>query len=488
VGNTSAGSTKLERLVFVEQTQSLYAKGRIALGVNLVNSVILVAALWPSVSHQIALAWLLAVYLTVGLRFVLVGLHRRAEPRTYAAPLWNRRWTISTALTGALWGAAGVLLYSADSPSGQHLLLFVIGGMIAGASSSMSSYWPTFLAFTLPALAPPIVRLIIERERSHLAMAALLAIFGLGMTALAREGARTLAESIRLRLRNMELSSDLSALHEQLMHLGSELEGRVAARTKDLEQAMRARDSFVSIVSHELRSPLSSMTLGQELLQKRVERETIDLPQLRKSVGQLSRQLDRMRHIVDDLFDVTRLSTDQMTYEMAPVTLAEIVESTVEEMSSQQSFRRAAFDVHLEEGLRGRFDRWRIQQVLVNVIGNALKYGAPPYSLIARRVGERIEIAIHDSGPGIPPEQARRIFEAFQRGPSAGAPGLGVGLYVSERIVSAHGGTIRVDSRPGQGATFTITLPRAPAELGDREGTNSGGFRDAERPGASPPR
>jgi signal transduction histidine kinase len=464
VDGESASDAGLARSVFEERTRALYAKGRIALCVNLVNAVILVAAVWPRVSHARALGWGAALYLAVGPRFLLIDRHRRVAADAYDATLWNRRWRIWTALTGALWGVAGVLLYAPSSFPVQLFLVFVIGGMIAGASSSMSSDWPAFLAFALPAITPPVIRLAAEGERVHLAMAALLLIFGVGMTALARDGSRTLAESIRLRLKNTQLANDLSALHAELLHLGNELEGKVAARTEDLERAMHARDSLVSIVSHELRAPLSSMTLGQELLMQRVERGNVDLPQLRKSVELLSRQLDRMRHIVDDLFDVTRFSTEQMTYEMRPIELATIIEDTIEELSFQRSFREAAFDVHLEPALRGQFDRLRIQQVLVNVISNALKYGARPYSLLARRKDGHAEIVVHDSGPGIPVDESRRIFEVFQRGPSKDTPGLGVGLYVSERIVSAHGGTIRVDSPVGEGATFTIELPLIAAE------------------------
>jgi signal transduction histidine kinase len=452
-------TTMRERVVRHEQTQALYARGPVALVANLVNSAILVAALWPEVSHRTALGWLFVMYATVGLRLVLVARHHRAAAGTYDARRWMRRWTASTAVTGALWGAAGVLLYPADSLSGQYLLLFLIGGMVAGASSSMSSCLPAFLAFALPTLVPPIVRLTLENDRHRWAMAALLVIFGVGMTALVRTGARTLREAIWLRLRNTKLANDLTQVHEQLVDLKAKLEHRVAERTEDLEHAMRERDSLVAIVSHELRSPLSSMTLSQEVLEKRVERQTLDLPELRRNLGVLSRQLNRMRRLVDDLFDVTRLSTDQMSYDKQAVELSSIVDDTIEELSSQRQFVEAKFAISVERGLRGSFDRLRIQQVLVNLISNALKHGAPPFGLEARRIGERAQIVVHDHGPGVPAEQARRIFDAFQRGPSAAAPGLGLGLYLSQRIVDAHGGTIRVESSPGEGTSFIVELP-----------------------------
>ena len=168
----------LQSRVFEEQTRALYAKGGTALVANLVNSLILVLALWNAVSHRLALAWLLAMYVTVAFRFLLLHRHNSAQERPYRALRWARLWTGTTALTGAIWGTGGALLYPQEWPGGQDLVLFVIGGMVGGASSSLSSFLPAYVAFTIPALAPPVVRLLAEQDRSHGAMALLLCIFG----------------------------------------------------------------------------------------------------------------------------------------------------------------------------------------------------------------------------------------------------------------------------------------------------------------------
>jgi len=278
----------LQHQVFEEQTRALYAKGGVALVTNLVNSLILVVALWNAVSHRLALAWLLAMYLTVGFRFLLLHHHNSAQERPYRALRWARSWTLTTALTGALWGTGGALLYPQGWPGGQDLVLFVIGGMVGGASLSLSSFLPAFVAFTIPALAPPIVRLLAEQDRSHGAMALLLCIFGAGMTAVARAGTRTLVESIRLRVRNEELATDLSVTYERLLRLNKELEERVAARTEELENAMRVRDDFVSIVSHELRSPLSAIMSSEEVLRRLLEQPEVDRERLLRAGEQRS--------------------------------------------------------------------------------------------------------------------------------------------------------------------------------------------------------
>jgi signal transduction histidine kinase len=460
-GKGQSAAAALHERVFEEQTRALYAKGGVALVVNLVNSLILVFALWNAVSQRRALAWLVVMYVTVGLRFLLLNRHALAQEPPYRALFWARLWVGTTAATGAIWGAGAALLYPADWPGGQQLILFVIGGMVGGASSSMSSFLPAFVAFAVPALVPPVLRLLAEQDRIHGAMALLLCVFGAGMTAVARSGARTLVASIRLRVENEELATHLASAHDRLLRLNKELEERVAARTAELEQAMRARDAFVSVVSHELRSPLSALVTSQEVLRRLLGMRPLDRARLLGTADIFSRQLERTSRVVDDLLDVTRLSAERMVYAKSLVEVREIVDHTMEEVAAQQALKKTQFAVSVEEGLRGNWDRLRIQQVLVNLVSNALKYGAEPYSLSARRTGRRAQIVVRDGGPGIPPEHLERIFDAFHRGDSSEAPGLGLGLYIADRIARAHGGSICAHCTPGQGASFVVDLPLA---------------------------
>ena len=260
-------------------------------------------------------------------------------------------------------------------------------------------------------------------------------------------------------MRNETLAADLSATYERLLRLNKELEERVAERTEELEKAMRERDDFVSIVSHELRSPLSAITSSAEVLRKLLERPEVDRERLRRAVEIISRQLGRTSRVVGDLFDVTRLSTERMAYARSLVDLGDIVAETLEEAAPQLALKGTTFAVGVEAGLRGNWDRFRIQQVLVNLVSNALKHGAEPYVLSARRIGAMAQIVVRDSGPGIPAEHLPRIFDAFHRDAASGAPGLGLGLYIAERIASAHGGSIHAESAPGQGASIIVELP-----------------------------
>lgn len=442
----------MEAVLFEEQTKDLYAKGPSALLASLATSALLVVALWPLVSHRLALGWILLMYASIAGRLALVRAFRAAPAGTSDPSRWHSRWVAGTLLAGVIWGLGGFLLYPARSTSGQDLALFVIGGMVAGASSSLGSRLVTFLAFAIPALAGPIVRLFLEGDRLHASMAALLIVFAIGMTSVTYQAAHTLAEAVRLRFKNARLAQDLTVSQR-------DLERRVAERTKELQETIRQRDGFVSVVSHELRTPLSSLGLTQELL-KRNARQTHPNPQrTQRDLAIMSRQIARMRHLLNDLLDLSRLSTEQMRYNMEPLDLRAVIDESLDEMDPQFRLENASVDVQVADGLRGHFDRYRMEQVVVNLLSNALKYGAMPFSLSAHKTDDWARIVVHDSGPGIPAEQLGRIFDAFQRGPSSTGSGLGLGLFIAERIVTAHHGTIRAESAPGQGTSFVVDLP-----------------------------
>jgi signal transduction histidine kinase len=293
-------------------------------------------------------------------------------------------------------------------------------------------------------------------------MALLLAVFGVGMALITSLGTRVLTAALRLRLRNGVLVEKLGAAHREVAQANRELEERVALRTHDLTQALQERDNFVTVISHELRAPLTSMMLSGEILKRLLERSSVELPQVAHLTVVLSRQMDRMRHLVDDLLDTSRLSAERMKYHKEPVVLDEVVAETLSELAPQLELAHIQIHPEVDANLRGIWDRFRIRQVLINLISNALKHGGPPISVTGRRRADRAEITVRDHGPGILERHLSRVFEPFERaGASDGTGGLGLGLFIAQRIVRAHGGSIRVESTPGAGAAFVVELPLA---------------------------
>jgi signal transduction histidine kinase len=166
-----------------------------------------------------------------------------------------------------------------------------------------------------------------------------------------------------------------------------------------------------------------------------------------------------LRRLVDDLQEVGSLASDKLRYERRPVSLSSVLKNTLEHMASELTTRGATVRIDVQGEPIGEWDPNRIEQVLTNLLSNALKYGAPPFSITARRVGHKAVIVVRDEGPGIPAGDLQRILQPFERGGSQSEQGLGLGLHIAARIVAAHEGSIRVESQLGQGAAFIVELP-----------------------------
>jgi two-component system OmpR family sensor kinase len=232
----------------------------------------------------------------------------------------------------------------------------------------------------------------------------------------------------------------------------------------ELREAVRVRDDFISVASHELKTPLTALSL---VIQRLARRATDargggdeDLPRL---IDSAHRQTSRLNALVNNLLDVSRIRSGRMHLDLAEVDLVGVVRDGVEHFAGDSARSGPLLSLHAEGPLVGRWDRVRIEQVLTNLLMNAVKYGAgSPITVTIRRDGETAVLTVSDNGIGIPLEDHDRIFERFARGPHGGAPGgFGIGLWIVREIASALGGTVRVTSAPGEGAAFTVVLPLA---------------------------
>lgn len=228
-------------------------------------------------------------------------------------------------------------------------------------------------------------------------------------------------------------------------------------------EAVRVRDDFLSIASHELRTPLTALRLHIESTVRGVRRAGGAGPG-ESGVAKLDlalRQVDRLTRLVDDLLDVSRMTEGRLTIERAEVDLAALVRDVVSRFEIEATRAGCRVTLLVDGQVRGRWDPLRLEQIVVNLLSNALKFGhGKPIEI---RVGcdERSALLeVCDHGIGISAEARERIFKRFERAVADRSyRGLGLGLYIVERIVAAHGGTIAVASEPGQGARFTVTLP-----------------------------
>jgi len=225
-------------------------------------------------------------------------------------------------------------------------------------------------------------------------------------------------------------------------------------------QAVKARDELLSVAGHELKSPLNALQLQIHLL-ARMARDAVASDGLAERAERAARAGQRLGLLIDDLLDVSRLSSGRLGLKREEVDLAALTRELVQRMSEELALAGNEVRLVLERPVVGQWDRLRLEQVLVNLLSNAAKYGAGrPVTVSVDVVGRLARLAVHDEGIGVAPEEQERIFEQFGRSVSVQHfKGLGLGLWITRRIVEAHGGTIRLSSEPGRGSTFTVELP-----------------------------
>jgi two-component system CheB/CheR fusion protein len=264
--------------------------------------------------------------------------------------------------------------------------------------------------------------------------------------------------------------SERKRAEDALREAKADLELRVNARTKDLQEALRARDEFLSIASHELKTPLTGLKLQLQMAKRRGERDPtapISAEEATSTFGRALRQAGALEDLVEDLLDVSRIQTGRLSLEPKAVNLGDLVEEVVARFSDQLAQAQSRLELRLQPGIVGNWDGRRVMQVFVNLISNAIKYAPQGPLLISTEIGDEdnVLIEVADRGPGISPEKQPNIFERFERaGASANVGGLGLGLYIVRRIVEAHQGTVRVHSALGEGTRFIIDLPLNPNE------------------------
>lgn len=227
--------------------------------------------------------------------------------------------------------------------------------------------------------------------------------------------------------------------------------------------ATEMRDEFISVASHELKTPLTSLKL-QTQLNQRMLKKSGGIPNAEfvyKLVENTSRQVDRLARLVEDMLDVSRINTGKLKLEISPVDLGGLVDEIVDRISPQLAAAGCEISVHSCPGLVGNWDRYRIEQVIINLLTNAARYAAgKPISIAAQREGSNARLEVRDQGHGIAPENQERIFRRFERtANSRNIDGLGLGLYICKQIVESHGGKIRVESELGKGSNFVVNLP-----------------------------
>lgn len=228
---------------------------------------------------------------------------------------------------------------------------------------------------------------------------------------------------------------------------------------------IRARDEFLSIASHEIKTPLTVMLLNiQQAIHdiRSVSLAEFSVADFMDRMESVQHQTNRLAKMIKDLSNVSLITTGRLKLELEKGDLSSIVREVVKRLPATLDVEDGhKINLEAKKPIVGMWDSIRIEQVVINLVSNAVKYGkGKPVDVKVQQAGQAAKITVKDSGIGIPKKFHNKIFERFERGTAGNSfQGLGVGLYISSQIVSAHGGKIKLDSKENRGSTFTIELP-----------------------------
>jgi PAS domain S-box-containing protein len=246
--------------------------------------------------------------------------------------------------------------------------------------------------------------------------------------------------------------------------------------------AIVLRDDFLSVASHELKTPLTTLKLEMANLLRLVRRGSPE-EGLTARLQRMDAQAMRLNHLIDELLDVSRIAAGRLDFDFDDVDLTDVVSDVALRFAEDAVRRGGSIDVFAPETAVGRWDRSRLDQIVTNLVSNAVKYGeGKPIEVVVQTRDDRATLVVRDHGVGIYPRDHARIFERFERAvPSRHYGGIGLGLWIVRQIVQALGGSVGVESRPGAGSTFTVELPLSR----EREASSARTERTAEMQAAS---
>src|SRR5947199_2005015 len=417
---------------------------------------VVVALAWPDAPHDLLLGWGGAVLLTALLRgaWIYVSSRRRLSERAVRNGV---RATVT--MLAITWGVGGALVLPVVPFETTALILVILAGLIASALTTLAADPLSIRGFLAGIALPVFVALATSDQSHHLAAAIVVAVFTLGMAIVARRAHLTLVDHLRVTAR-LAVSEDAAKRAESVMREARDLAERTA----------RARSAFLANMSHEIRTPMNAVLGFVELIL-----DTELTTEQRRALELVRSSSEALLMILNDILDYSKIEAEHLELEAIPFDISKVVHATASLLAVRAREKHlellAEVDAHVPRAVRG--DPTRLRQVLMNLIGNAIKFteqGEVVVSVGAAQTDGNVSLSfvVRDTGIGIAAEHLKTVFKEFTQADSTMTRrhgGTGVGLAISQRLVRLMGGELAVTSEVGHGSefSFTLTLPVEPA-------------------------
>ena len=428
-----------------ELIRILFRQSRIMFIGVLVTLAIIVPYFWGKTDHTLLLSWLVANVVLMVFRIAFVRRFARLNPQGRRIVFWGVGFALTSSVSGMLWGWGTLLFLQPGDMSELLLLSVLLVSMVAGSLVPLSSFIPAYFGYVLFGISPIIVYLLASQQTGLQVSGVLLATFVVVYLAYSFVVNRGLQASIRLRFQNLEILRDL------------ERQKRIS------EQANADKSRFLAATSHDLRQPLHAMSLYLGALSAQLTE-----PGQRELLDKSLQSCDVLNSLLTALMDVSQLDAGEVNMQRRAVNVAVLLEGIASEFRPHAECKSIELRV-LGEHVEADTDPVMFARIVRNLLANACTHSrAMRIELVANALEDEdnVIVSIRDNGIGIPAQEQAMVFSEFYQLDNAErdrAKGLGLGLSIVKRLADLLGHDLRLESTPGKGCHFDLTLPRATA-------------------------